>query len=346
MNNDVETGEIILDEEANLPLEMARRLADIDFTDLSFSEAGEAWLRNVEGQDDPIVGVPESVLEDLNELHQRVCRRGQNEMEFFMDYDDMRFRVTRIDDVSGRWYTLRRAMYPIPRLVQLKGIPTKVIHALGLVARPPEGHGLIIIAGPTTAGKTTTACSLLQEYLLNYGDVAVTVEDPPELPLNGPHGRAGHCFQTQAPDGDFREGMRLTMRRAPRYILLGEVRGTGEADAAVRAANNGHVVITTIHAGSCIEAINSMLKFVNQTQNIELARTMLADGLCAVLCQRLVKVNGKRRIKLEYLFFGKKKDHGSRSLVRTGKTEQLSTAIAAQAAKVAQGQLPVDDDSD
>ncbi len=236
-------------------------------------------------------------------------------------------------------------MYPIPRLSALAGIHPKVLQALGRIGKPPEGHGLILVSGPTTAGKTTTACSLIQEYLLSYGDVAVTVEDPPELPLNGSHGRAGHCFQTQAPGGDFAEGMKLTMRRAPRYILLGEVRGGGEANAAIRAANNGHVVLTTIHAGNCIEAINSMLKFAEQAQNAALSRTMLADGLSAVLNQRLVQTKrGRREIKLEFLFLGRgDRDKGPRSLIRAGKTEQLTTAISNQAARVIQGLMPLED---
>ena len=321
------------------------RLFDIDFTDLSFSERGEAWLRNVDGMDEPIVGIPEAVMEDLHVLHSRVCERGQNEVEFFMDHDGMRFRVSRIDDVGGRWFTLRRAMYPIPRLASLTGIPRKVIQYLGHIAKPPYGHGLIIVSGATTTGKTTTACSLLREYLITFGDVAVTVEDPPELPLNGAHGKAGHCFQTQAPNGDFGEAMRLTMRRAPRYILLGEIRGPVEASAAIRAANNGHVVITTIHAGTCIEALNSMLKLMEtDSASLKLAQTMLADGVAGVLNQRLIKVGGKREIKMEFLFPGK--GQGVRSLIRTGKTEQLSTAIATQAARVAQDKLPVEDTSE
>lgn len=321
------------------------RLRDIEFTDLSFSETGDAWLRNVDGEDEPIVGIPESALGDLNILHQRVCSRGQDDIEFFMDYDGMRFRVSRIDDVDGRWFTLRRAMFPIPRIANIKGIHTKVIHALGLIAKPPRGHGLIIIAGATTTGKTTTACSLLQEFMLNFGDVAVTVEDPPELPLNGAHGRSGHCFQTQAPNGNFAEAMKRVMRYTPRYILLGEVRDAGGASAAIRAANNGHVVITTIHAGSCSEAINSMLKFVSGTENMDLNRTLLADGLSAVLHQRLEKVRGKRQVFMEHLFLGvSPQKQNIRALIRSGKTEQLSTEIANQATRVMQGKMPIDEE--
>lgn len=318
------------------------RLAELEFTDLFFSEQGEAFLRGTDDGEGPLVGVPEECVADLDELHRRVCDEGQRKPEFFFDYDGMRFRVNRIESVGAVWYTLRRAKWPIPRLGQLQGIPQRVLQYLGYLGKKGKhGHGLILVAGATAQGKTTTACALLQEYLIHYGDIAVTVEDPVELPLDGPHGRFGHCFQTQAVNGDFAGAMKLTMRRSPRYILLGEVRSGAEASEALRAAINGHLVITTIHAGSVTEAINAMLKFVAGSENLDLARSILADGLAGVLHQELVKIPGRtgRQIKLQYLFPGD--DNGIRTLIRTGKVEQLSTAIDMQATRVMKNMMPI-----
>jgi len=242
--------------------------------------------------------------------------------------------------VEGTWYTLRRLMWPIPRLATLNGIPPTVKHYLGYLGR--SRNGLLLIAGATGEGKTTTACSLLQEYLIKYGNVAVTVEDPPELPLSGPHGRGGHCFQTQVRNKDFAAAMEATMRRSPRYILLGEVRGAREASEAIRAAANGHLVITTIHAGDVTQAINALLKFIAVSESIDLARLILAEGLLGVMHQKMVKLPGKknRLLRIQSLFPGG--DTGIRSLIRNGRTEQLGTAIAAQASKILQGKLPVE----
>lgn len=321
-----------------------RLLRNLDFTDLFISERGDSFLRGCEDGEGPLVDVPDAVTEDLEALHRQICERGQTQPEFFMDYDGMRFRVSRIEDVNDVWYTLRRAMWPIPRLGQLGGINNRIIEYLGRLGRP-GGHGLILIAGATSQGKTTTACSLLQELLLWYGDVAVTLEDPIELPMSGTYGRFGHCFQIQVQDGDFGNAMKRSMRRSPRYILLGEVRSPTEASEALRAAINGHIVITTIHAGSCIEAINAMLKFVAGAEPMDLARTILADGLIAVVHQHMIRqrIRGvnRRRLKLECLFPGS--DRGIRSLIRNAKTEQLTTAIEMQAKRVEGGLLPVED---
>jgi Tfp pilus assembly pilus retraction ATPase PilT len=319
----------------------AERLSQLDFTDLFFSEQGEAYLRGLHGVDGALAQIPDGVTYDLEELHRRVCHRGQTENEFFCDYDSVRFRVSRIDEVGGTWFTLRRLMWPIPRIGELGGINPRIAQALIKLGHESK-KGLILISGATSAGKTTTGCSLLQEFLLTYGNVAVTVEDPVELPLSGFHGTSGHCLQTQVKNGDFAEAMKLTMRRAPRYIYLGEVRSRGEASAALRAGINGHLVITTIHAGNCIEAIDAMLKLVAADEPIDLARQVLASGLLCVTNQSLVrKVNGGRALKLQTLFFG---DHGGvRSLVRSGKTEQLSSEIDRQASRVLSGKTPLEE---
>ena len=111
--------------------------------------------------------------------------------EFFVDMDGVRYRVAKIDSVDGVWYALRRSKFPIPRLGEI-GINPRIIQYLGQIGRR---HGLILFARATGNGKTTTACSLLQEYLLSYGDVAITIKDHLNSPLNGTHGDFGRCFQ-------------------------------------------------------------------------------------------------------------------------------------------------------
>lgn len=322
-----------------------KRLRDIEFTDMFFSEDGEAFIRGQDEGDGPLSQIPAAAIEDLEILHEKVCDIGQNESEFFTDYDGMRFRVSQIVEVNGIWYALRRLKWPLPKLAHLGGIPERVIEYLGYLGKPGK-HGLILVAGATSQGKTTTASSLLNEYLSYYGDVAVTLEDPIELPLSGPHGRFGYCFQTSVDNGDFVDAMKKTMRRAPRYIYLGEIRSGNEASVALRAALTGHLVISTIHAGNCIEAIDGMIKYVAATgEPVDLARQNLASGLMGVVHQRLIRkrdsLSGKsvRALKIESLFLGN--ESGLRAMIRSGKTEQLSTAISVQGRKINMGQPPL-----
>lgn len=314
-------------------------LRELEFTDLFFSENGEAFVRGLEDAEGPLAAVPVEAICDLDEIHRRVCDRGQREDEFFLEFDGMRFRVSKIDDVRGTWYTLRRLKWPLPNLQEL-GLPLRVVQQLGLLGRPGK-HGLIIVAGATSNGKTTTACSLLLSYLRQYGNVALTIEDPIEYPLSGAHGNFGHCFQTAVQNGDFATAMKKSMRRAPRYILLGEVRSAHEATHAIKAATNGHLVITTIHAGNVVEAIQAMLKFVAaEGEDLELSRSILADGIAGVLHQELIKRKDRPGwfIKPEFLFPGD--DKAIRTRIRTGKLEQLSSDIEVQRGRVMRNQMP------
>lgn len=314
-------------------------LRDFEFTDLYFSETGDAFVRG-SSDNSPISLVPDEFSSDLNELHMKVCERGNREREFFIDFDGIRYRVSKIDSIEGVWYALRRAAFPIPRISEI-GLNPKIIQYLGKMGRR---HGLILFAGATGNGKTTTACSLLQEYLLTFGDVAITIEDPPELPLNGKHGQFGRCFQIRVENGDFGRAMSQTMRYNPRYILLGEIRAPYEASQALRAAINGHLVIATIHAGSIMEAINSLLKLVSGQENLELARGVLADGLAGVIYQKLMKTKISKKPKIDFLFAGYGgTEAGVRSKIRHGKIEQLSTEIEQQATRVLNGKMPIGD---
>jgi twitching motility protein PilT len=257
-----------------------------------------------------------------------------------LDFDEVRYRCSKIVSVKEVWYALRRAKTPIPRLRELRLPPMAIQHLAWLGNR----SGLILIAGATGDGKTTTACALLQEYLLNFGNVAVTVEDPPELPLEGQFGQFGRCFQLKVEGGDFGAQMRATMRYMPRYILLGEVRDPEAASQALSAAINGHLVITTVHAGSVIEALQRLLKIAAVADDLELARGVLAEGLAAVIHQKLRRTRGpdgssRVTIQPQFLFTGF--EAKVRTKIRDGKFETLKDDIQQQANRMARNEPPV-----
>lgn len=317
-------------------------LRDIDFTDLYISVKGEAFMRGLIDIKDPLYEIPPDAIMDLHVMHERVCRQGQDENEFTIDHDGVRYRVSRIDDETNPTYALRRALDPIPRLKEF-GINPLIVRQLGLAGKG-MARGLILIAGPTGQGKTTIACSLLQEYLISFGGVAIAIEDPPELKLNGKRGPFGQCYQVKVKDGDFTTPLRRAMRQFPRYIFLGEIRDPESAAEALQACNSGHVVIATTHAGSIEEAINRLTKLVSSKLDLGLARDLLADGLSVVTSQEMKRVETsdgrvERKISLKTLFFGE--DSGLRSLVRGGTIQQIGSYIEAQALRVANNESPL-----
>jgi len=320
------------------PQEEELRLQDFEFTDLYVSETGHVYVRGAD-TDGPLVGVPDGVISDMRDLFLVLMNEGQKKdrKEFFIDFDEVRYRVSRIRALDGMWFTLRKSRTVIPRLKELR-IQQPIIKHLGWLGNK---SGLLLIAGATGQGKTTTACSILREYLLSFGDVAVTIEDPPELMMNGQHGRFGRCFQLQLEDGEtFGSALVSALRYTPRYIFLGELRKSDDASQALRAAISGHLVISTIHAGSVEEAINSMIKLTSAgEESVDFARDLLANGLAGVIHQKLFRSKGRVMLKVESLFFGE--DNGLRTMIRDGQVNQIGTNIQQQKARIEQGKMPV-----
>lgn len=312
-----------------------RRLRSLDFTDLFFPDFGEPFLRNLEGADAPVAPVPEECAPDLAELLSRVRARAEQEAEFSIDHDGLRYRVSRMDDVSGTSFALRRALAVVPAFSSL-GIHPRVVQYLGYLGRR---RGLILVAGATGDGKTTTISSLFREYMTAYGDVGIALEDPPEMFLHGQQGRSGKCFQIRVRNREYAKALDSTMRYNPRYIMIGEIRSPEEASLALSAAINGHVILSTIHASSVQAALHRMLKLVSGRENVELARDVLAEGLAGVMHQTLVRNRSGRGLRVQYLFPGQ--DQGVRSKIRAGKIEQLSTEIEIQNTNVLNGKPPV-----
>ena len=155
------------------------------------------------------------------------------------------------------------------------GLQLKDLGVLKSLLSSPSG--LLLVTGPTGAGKTTTLYACL--HRLNDGTRKInTIEDPIEYALDGAHQSAVNLKV----DLDFPELLRSVLRQAPDVIMLGEIRDPVTAETAVRAANSGHLVLATLHAPIAAGAIDSML-------SLDVHPHFLASCLLGVLTQRLVR---------------------------------------------------------
>lgn len=301
------------------------RLRDIAFSDIYVSVDCEAFLRGVPGTT-TIVPPPPQLAADLIGLHAVLTTSNIQRQDFAIRYDGVLYRCSRIPSQGGQWFALRRGMTRVPTMDEL-GFAS---HVSGPLRKLGTSHGLLIVAGATGHGKSTTAACLIGEWLRDLGDVAITVEDPPEAPLDGPHGEMGWCFQVDVENGDFATPMVHAMRWRPRYILLGEVRSSEAAVQALRAGINGHLVVTTIHAGGIEEALLAMLRLA-EAKDGELARAILADGLCGVIHQSLV--GEPKRPVVNSLIAARGEGCPVRAKIRDGKITMLNTEIRLQASR-------------
>lgn len=145
--------------------------------------------------------------------------------------------------------------------------------------------GLILISGPTGSGKSSTLAALIQEINLAESRHILTIESPIEYIF-----RARRAFIRQREVGrdtpSFEQGLIDALREDPDVLMVGEMREPDTMRLTLNAAETGHLVIATVHSGTCAEALQRVvLAFPSEIQNNVAAQ--LADSLVAVVCQRL-----------------------------------------------------------
>ena len=185
-------------------------------------------------------------------------------------------RVATLPSRFGETVTLRlldpkRGIIPLRDL----GFPGDMEAQLKELATLP--HGLILVTGPTGSGKTTTLYSLLSTVIGTARNI-VTLEDPVEYEIGG-------IVQSEIDPGHgftFASGLRSVLRHDPNIILVGEIRDLETAQTAIDAALTGHLVLSTLHTNSAIEAIPRLL-------SMGVSPYTFAPALRAILAQRLIR---------------------------------------------------------
>ena len=146
------------------------------------------------------------------------------------------------------------------------------------------GGGLILLSGPTGSGKTTTLYACVQQIDRRRKHV-LTIEDPIEYEL-----RYATQWQVRPgmPGGSFADLIRAAMRHDPDYIIIGEMRDSDTVETALRAAESGHTVISTVHADTALQTFER-LRSLMPTARERSSTYTLAQQVRAILNQRLVR---------------------------------------------------------
>ena len=312
---------------------MSKKLCDLSFMDLYVRLDKPAQPRYRTPQRDKtnvwIQPLHSDYAEDVERLAAKF-RAEANNVEAAFTYDGMRFRLAHQNMANGEvWAVLRKINPIVPKLEGLGYAP----HIANYLRNLGRRDGLIVFSGATGHGKTTTCFSLLQEYLNSYGGVGMTVEDPVEYILEGPCGDKGYCYQIQVANGeDWATPLKRTLRWTPRYLLVGEVRSPAAAEQILRAATTGHLVLTTIHAGSIEDSLLGLLQLAAQNLG-GAAKNVLAQAITAAVHQVL----GPQGPYIRYIFT-EEDNNGDpiRALIREERIGMINTYIERQIARMAQ----------
>lgn len=341
----------------------SKTLADLEFTDL-FLTASHQWVKGLEGHSGP-VHVPDGLRDQTDKLLERCAAQSESSdqaaPEFAIEFQDRKYRVSRIqtrgdlDDtinIPGDFsdvYVLRKVMNFVPDMDWI-GMPEAIMN--WACASNELRQGLIVFSGPMGSGKTTTGSALIREWLLRNGGIGVTIEDPPELPLEGEWPESNQadasngyvpttpeepeqalCFQTE-PQPDYQSSIKQMMRYgSPNIIYLGELRDPQAVSEALRASINGHLIVTTIHAAGIRATIDRLITLGSQRDR-DSARSLLAEGLAGIVHQELD--TAARTLSSIRILFTKgpsisRKEHNAiKERIRNEKADQLRSVVEQQ----------------
>lgn len=241
-------------------------------------------------------------------------RRFEEENEL-----DLSFGIKGLSRFRANIFMQRGAVSGAFRVIPFKimtfqelGLPPVVAE----LTRKPRG--LILVTGPTGAGKTTTLASIVDMINTDRHEHIVTIEDPIEY-LH-PH---KNCIVNQREVGSdtasFKKALKYILRQDPDVVLIGEMRDLETIEAALTIAETGHLAFATLHTNSCVQTINRIIDVFPPYQQPQV-RAQLSFVLEGVLSQQLLpKIGGGRVLALEVMI----PNAAIRNLIREDKVHQI-----------------------
>lgn len=248
-------------------------------------------------------------------------QRSDYEQELELDFSisfstDMRFRVNTFNTIYGAAAVFRT-------------IPTKIL-SLDTLGAPEVlkrlchlQKGLILVTGPTGAGKSTTLAAMVDYINQNFNKHILTVEDPVEF-IHTPRRSLVNQREVGGSTKSFAKALKSALREDPDVILVGEMRDLETIQLAMTAAETGHLVMGTLHTSSAAKTVDRIID-VFPADDKEMVRAMLSVSLEAVVSQTLVKkADGKGRVAAHEIMLG---SPAIRNLIREAKIPQITSMI-------------------
>lgn len=218
---------------------------------------------------------------------------------------DMELNITLLSDSGQRFRTNLYRQQQLPGAV-IRRIKTDIPVAadLGLPKYYTdvvmEKRGLILVAGPTGSGKSSSLASMLNHRNLNGSGHIIIVEDPIEYV----HENKGCVFMQREVGIDtssYHAALKNALRQSPDVLVIGEIRDRETMENALHFSETGHLVLATIHANNCVLGLEHVINFFPEELHRQVVSSM-ALNLKAVFCQRLVEnVQGQRTLVSEIM---------------------------------------------
>ena len=263
------------------------------------------------------------LLYSILTVPQRSTYELDRELDFALALEDgQRFRVNAFFERGHMAAALRAIPSAVPDPTEL-GLPEVLLRLAD------EPHGLLLVVGPTGAGKTTTLACMVDRINAKRPVHIITIEDPIEYS----HRSKVATIHQREVGGDtqsFAAALKYILRQDPDVILIGELRDLETVSAALTAAETGHLVMATLHTNDAVQTVDRMVDVFPAHQQ-EQARSQLAASLLGVVSQRLLpRSDASGRVAAFEIMLA---NNAIRALIRDNKMHQaLSTMQSSRGA--------------
>lgn len=264
----------------------------------------------------PTVPWIEKVIDKIIPIHARKRLDEEREADFsYLEPGIGRFRTNVFQQRGTFAFAMRYVKTQVPSFEELGLLPV-----LKDIARSPRG--IVLVAGTTGSGKSTTLAAMIEYINANFKKHIVTLEDPIEFVFDD-----NQSVVEQREIGldtlSFQHGLKHVLRQDPDIIMVGEMRDAISFQAAISAADTGHLVLSTLHTQNASQSIGRILDFFRPEER-EQIRRQLSSTLRAVVCQRMVStLAGGVTPALEILI----NTPTVRKMLEENRTEKIGAAV-------------------
>jgi twitching motility protein PilT len=265
-------------------------------SDIHIHAATPPYMR-IYGDLQPFENAPRLTAEQTIQIARAMMSSQQFEM-FQKNHElDFAFMIPKVARFRCNVFYQRGTVSIVMRVVEENipdfeslNLPTSIVRQFSSQTR-----GFVLITGPTGSGKSTTLASMINYINKNYKRNIITVEDPIEI-LH--HNNRSLVVQRELGSDtfSFSGALKYAMRQDPDVIMIGEMRDRETVEAAITAAQTGHLVLSTLHTLDSIRTVNRIIDFFPPHERDQI-RLMLAESLLGIISQRLLlHADGERRI--------------------------------------------------
>lgn len=257
-----------------------------------------------------------SVVDQMVPRHGKAQLEENREVDFSYYVPSVgRFRTNVFQQRGSFCLAMRYVKNQIPEFEQLGLLPI-----VKKIAESPRG--IVLVAGATGSGKSTTLAAMIQHINRTSRKHMITLEDPIEYVFDDDQSVIEQR-EIGLDTPSYPLGLKYVLRQDPDIIMIGEMRDAISFQAAIGAADTGHLVLSTLHTTTAAQSVTRILDFFKAEER-EQVRRQLVGTLQAVLCQRMVQtVEGGVTVALEILI----SNSTVRKLIEENRLDKLPAAI-------------------